>query len=66
MIHLHLENISINSMKKVSGIFLGKKNTLKQFRYESVQNEAVGAFSGDKNKVIENYWVKNKENWEGD
>ena len=53
-------------MKKVSGIFLGKKNTLKQFRYESVQNEAVGAFSGDKNKVIENYWVKNKENWEGD
>jgi hypothetical protein len=66
MIHLHLENISIKSMRNCSGVFLGKKNTLKEFRYESVINEAVGAFSGDKNKVIENYWVKTKEKWEGE
>ncbi|MDR6997629.1 hypothetical protein [Neobacillus niacini] len=64
MIHLHLGNISVEKMKNVSGIFLGKKNTLKQFRYESIKNEAGGTFAGDKNKLIENYWIKNKKTWE--
>jgi hypothetical protein len=66
MIKITFEEISVSRMSNSSGIFIGKKNTHKKFRKESVINEVVGVLSGGENIVSQNYWVKNKEKWKDD
>lgn len=64
MINLTFGNVSIMNMKNSSGIFIGEKNSLKNFDNESVVNEVVGVLSGNENLITENHWVKTKEKWE--
>jgi len=64
MINITFDNISVMKMSNGSGFFIGKKNTLKNFRKESVINEVVGSLSGDENRVRKNNWTKNRERWE--
>lgn len=66
MITITFEKISVSRMSNSSGIFIGKKNSHKKFRKETVINEVVGVLSGNENIVSQNYWVKNKEKWEDD
>lgn len=66
MITITFEKISVSRMSNSSGIFIGKKNSHKKFRKETVINEVVGVLSGNENIVCQNYWVKNKEKWEDD
>jgi hypothetical protein len=61
-----VENISITRMSNSSGIFIGKKNTLKKFQHESVITEVIGALSGNANTLKDGYWIKNRETWEED
>jgi hypothetical protein len=64
LINLTLGNVSIMNIKNSSGIFIGEKNSLKNFDNESVVNEVVGVLSGNENLITENHWVKTKEKWE--
>ncbi|WHY79564.1 hypothetical protein QNH20_10675 [Neobacillus sp. WH10] len=64
MIKITFDNLSVMKMSNTSGIFIGKKNTHKNFRKESVINEVVGALSGNENRVRKNNWTKNRERWE--
>ncbi|MFJ7727567.1 hypothetical protein ACIQXV_15565 [Neobacillus sp. NPDC097160] len=64
MIKITFDQVSVLNMRNSSGIFIGKQNTHKNFRHESVINEVVGTISGNENWVNDNEWIKNKENWE--
>ncbi|MDQ1146562.1 hypothetical protein QE429_003389 [Bacillus sp. SORGH_AS 510] len=66
MIELTFGNISVGNIKTSSGVFIGKKNTHKNFRSSRIVNEGVGALIGNENKLNNNYWVKHKEKWEGE
>ncbi|MCM3570997.1 hypothetical protein [Neobacillus mesonae] len=57
---LSLGDITISSISKTSGLFFGKENTLKQFRSESIVNEAVGSVTGNKNTIKQGHMMKNK------
>jgi hypothetical protein len=60
MIDLTLGKISITSIGQSSGFFMGEKNTLEKFKSKKIINEVVG-ISGDENLVVENVWMKNKQ-----
>jgi hypothetical protein len=60
MIHVKLGNISIAKISHSSGFFTGEKNTQKSFYSDQIMNEVVGTVSGDKNRLIDNRWLKNK------
>jgi hypothetical protein len=60
MIHLSLGNISIIGIENSSGVFIGKKNTLKAFHSERIINEVVGGIAGNENLIRHNQWEKNK------
>lgn len=64
MIHLSLGNISIKEMENSSGLFIGKKNTLKDFHSERIINEVVGGIAGSENLIHHNNWIKNKQKGE--
>lgn len=57
---LTLGDIAITSIGTSSGIFFGKRNTLKQFQNEKVINEVIGSLSGKENTLSQGYWVTNK------
>lgn len=60
MIHLSLGNISITGIGNSSGVFIGKKNTLKAFHSDRNINEVVGGIAGNENLIRHNQWEKNK------
>ncbi|GHH97747.1 hypothetical protein [Neobacillus kokaensis] len=57
---LSLGDITVSSIGKSSGIFFGKKNTLKQFENESFINEIIGSVAGTENTVKHGIMIKNK------
>ena len=57
---LTLENISITSIGKSSGVFIGKTNTIKQFHHETIVNEVMGSVSGSENKLSQSVWITTK------
>ncbi|MFZ7943598.1 hypothetical protein [Neobacillus sp. 19] len=64
MIKITFDHVSVNKLNNTSGIFIGKQNTHKKFRHESVLDEVVGTISGNENRVTRSKWIKNKENGE--
>ena len=61
MIKITFDKLSVMKMGNASGIFIGKKNTHKNFRKECVINEVVGALSGNENRVRKNNWTKTEK-----
>ncbi|AZU64050.1 hypothetical protein [Neobacillus mesonae] len=57
---LSLGDITISSIGKSSAVFLGKKNTLRQFQNESFVNEVIGSVSGTENTLKQGIMIKNK------
>ncbi|MGG3562943.1 hypothetical protein ABES03_15210 [Neobacillus rhizosphaerae] len=66
MIEITFGDISVANIKTSSGIFIGKKNTHKNFRNIRIINEGVGSLSGNENKLSNNHWVKNKVKRDGE
>ena len=66
MIEITFGDISVANLKTSSGVFIGKKNTHKNFRNIRIINEGVGSLAGNENKLSNNHWVKHKEKWEGE
>ncbi|MCM2533223.1 hypothetical protein NDK43_13475 [Neobacillus pocheonensis] len=64
MIEITFGNITVANINTSAGVFIGKKNKHKNFRSESIINEAVGILSGNENKLSYNHWMNNKEKWE--
>ncbi|WP_251550407.1 hypothetical protein [Neobacillus muris] len=57
MIKLALGNINITRIGPSAGIFLGEKNTLKTFQSKKITNEVVGKLDGNRNMILESYWI---------
>ncbi|WML56621.1 hypothetical protein [Neobacillus sp. PS2-9] len=66
MIEITFGDILVANIKTSSGIFIGKKNTHKNFRNIRIINEGVGSLSGNENILSNTHWVKHKENRGGE
>jgi hypothetical protein len=64
MMEVTLKNINISKLQNSAGIFISKKNTLKNFSNESAVNEVVGTLSGNKNASWKNHWTVDKKSRE--
>ncbi|XJZ25707.1 hypothetical protein ACF5W4_09795 [Bacillota bacterium Lsc_1132] len=66
MIQINLGDISIRNIGQSSGFFIGEKNSHKKFRSKVITNEVTGLMSGNENRVMDSYWIKNKQKGEDD